>query len=280
LGGTRAFVEEYYHLKYSEIVVSGTIVDIEEEMFSLESFYGIDTGEKEVFAKVKRVTIDVAEVWRGSVPQPEFTFLVPLSSNYEQNYRLQDQVVVSCKRRPDLGGELQLSGDSGRFILNGDKWVCQDTGEGSGIGATELVAVMSSTDLDTITDNAELVIEGQIIGLNRRKMVGPDGKTSIVLTITFKTLVEYKGSGGQSEVDVVIVESGYYSPAWRRLMTLRYEEGQRWIVFLKMGEAGYYPFAGKSGWFRIEKDKMFYGGDREYDKSSEGISLLLETGGQ
>jgi len=265
LAGQWGRVEDYYALKYADLVVQGTISRLADVTFSGKRFYKLSNpDEPDYTVVIKKVHLEIEKVHRGELTARQFDFLVPNSSSYKQNYSVGQRIIASCNVRQGLDGLYQLWGDTGRFIWIDGKWECQlATQAARVINDDDLTQIVEATTLAQVRKNADAIVLGEVVGRRYESLNLEGGEVGRALVVEMKPLEVYKGSR-DSILSVALFAHGHPAPKWARGVPRDIEVGQRYVAFLKANKEGYYPFAGSNGFFRVEGKTLNYHSRRPY----------------
>jgi len=137
----------------------------------------------------------------------------------------------------------------------------------------DLRARVENGSLNSVTRRSDVIVRGRVISrqdstytvkLLHGRMKHHKLQVSEVL----------KGQVTTRQIEFVIAEPAEYMPAWSRY-TPPIEVGQEWLVFLKAGDRGLFPFAGRNSLLRIEEDRLIYGSAFDYPQTcSETIRRI------
>ena len=132
--------------------------------------------------------------------------------------------------------------------------------------------LIDRTRIPSITNEAELVVFGEVISKNRTWIHGDDGKEGRFdqYTLRVESILKGEESAGPA-VTFGMVTAGFYSPSWRTYIPSDLQVGEKWYVFLKRGPKGYYPFAGANGLIQMDGKALVY--DRSLTLPYAGTTL-------
>jgi len=252
---------DYAPLQYSDIVVRGTVTAVTDSTVSSADFW-MNPLLLPQFARtiVSVVKVDVAETLRGPKAVENWSFLVWQEDHSDpaRAYPVGKEMLICASVHPRLH-RYYHAGVYGRYVSDDGSWKCGPTPRGERtFRDAELRQKVSEMSIESVAEEAELIFVGTIRSTSKTIAQGPNGATADQLNLLFDVEQVRKGRLDAPSVQVVMLTSGMYLPAWGKHVPEGCQEGQRWLCFAKKNEVGWYPFAGSNGFLRIESDRLTY----------------------
>ncbi len=261
-------------LQMSDLIVRGKVVGVAGGEVLFSDFWSQPPApEKE---RVGFVTISIEEVLRGPMLSGELKFMVhnePLE--VKSTFAHGAEMIVCLYYHPRLQSYYQTTFPS-RYFRGTDGWFSGPTpDEETNFLDRELRQLTSETTLETIAQNAELVVEGTIASVESTLINGPDGGSAQLVTLVLNIDDTKKGPNFDTPIRIVVITRGAYWPEWRAKVPKKYSIGQRWLCFLKRKGDEWYPFAGSNGLFQVLNDKLVYAEHVEYWHSRSQVNKIV-----
>jgi hypothetical protein len=258
LYGNLAFDEP---LLYAHLIFRGTVVDNwTDEATFLD--WGIEAGGDRKFGIVL-VQCTVEEVLKGHYTEPDI--ILASATGMDKHFHNGKEVIV-CARFNTHSGQYAVMNARSVFVRDNNLWVRQTSRDRTvfpeALSLESVTNLVDRTRIPSITNEAELIIFGEVISKKRTHSIVEDGKSGMLDEFTLRVDAVLKGDESPgSEVQFGTITGGSYSPYWRTYIPSDLRIGEKWYVFLKRGPMGYYPFAGANGMI------LFDGGALVYDRS-------------
>jgi hypothetical protein len=254
---------DFAPLLYYDLVVRGTVV-IVEDFEVTDADVWMDPPEiAEVTSKnvrtASRVRIKVQDIMRGPELGQTVDIVVPTYRHeYNTRYEQGDEMILCVNYHPRLDSYF-LKSTYGKYIFREMKWYCEGNARGDrAFTDSELKKQVMSMSLENVVEESELIIDGTIETVKKGWFEGPDGSGAEMITLGIRIRQIHKGQQSDAKIEVVMLTAGIYLPEWRKHVPKKYVEGQEWLLFLKKGPLGWYPFAGTNGLLRVENNQLIY----------------------
>ena len=254
---------DFAPLLYYDLVVRGTIVEVEDFEVT-EADLWMDppeiaeiTGNNVKMAS--RVKLEVLEVMRGPNVGQMTDIIVPTyRPQYNTRYEQGDELILCANYHPGIGSYF-LKSTYGKYIYKNQKWLCEGNARGNRYFTdSEIRQQIMSMSLDNVITEAELIIDGTIESIETGWFESPSGSGADMVTLGIRVQHIHKGQYSDPKITVVMLTAGIYLPEWRKHVPRGYAEGQEWLLFLRNGPLGWYPFAGTNGLLRVETNQLIY----------------------
>lgn len=256
-------VESYDPLQHSHVVVHGRVTAVARESIvpgDLLNRGGDDRGIR-FSVQVDRVELIVLSVLKGDFSQSSMSFVGLPNWRFEKG-----QELVVCakwfKGRRMSGfvantflGLYERVGETG--------WVrCVDemnVVRAERLTQNEMLARVSRASLSSIVAASDVIARGTIISEANSSYVLSDGRVGELTRFRLRILDQAKGKSADGILEFVVAkENTSYVPEWYRDVPRGIAEGQEWLVFLRSGERGLYPFGGPNSLLKVEGPKLIY----------------------
>ncbi|MDH4338112.1 MAG: hypothetical protein OEX18_12645 [Candidatus Krumholzibacteria bacterium] len=246
-------------LRDADIVVRGTVASITEGTVRQADFWMLPESEMLRDKTVAYVTMHVNEVLRGPAQSGDWTLMVynhPLE--VDGFFPVGQEMVVCGFFHPRLRLYYQTAAKS-RYLKTGSDWASRDGDHTSTISDSAMRASVRQWELANVIEQAELIVEGEVVAVEKSVITGPDGAKAELAKISLRVDQLDKGRVvGIPRIDLVAITRGRYSPEWRMPVPKNYVVGQRWLCMLKRNEHGWYSFAGVNGLFQVVDGGLIY----------------------
>jgi hypothetical protein len=235
--------------EYSELIIEGTISNIEVDSLYMEDLYSI------VYRT--HITITISDILAGFYEQNTIEVSLfggfiygkggQVWTGYRYDYNVSDNIIVFCDYRSDFDNRYLVRHD-GIFIDGKDRI------QGDGVSIKDIASVKKH--LLSVTDNRT------INGLERRSSLVVRGRFVELRSDNFYVFSIdriYKGNSGIHNIVVAYQNVfGTQQPPqfWRQSLYKEYEIGKEYILFLNSENGIYYPFAGRNSIYEIDGDDI------------------------
>jgi len=259
-------------LQYSHLVIRGVVKNVQVQPMSLEEL-GLVPAEDQVArveVSVSRVTIDVTKVLKGNWQDKEITLV---SRDGSRVFEPAKEYIACALLRGPQGREFYLTGrELGLYQRkNGGGWkqsFADDRLHGSAkhqkskkatISDQELLSRVADGNLQHVARSAEVIARGKIVQERVVEYKAPSGASAKMAEFELQVYESVKGTTPGASLRFVVPHLNLvYVPSWYRCVPEKLEIGEEWLVFLRKGESGLYPFAGKNSLLRVDDDQLIY----------------------
>jgi len=284
LGGSEVIRDpsawNYAPLQYYDIVVHGTVREVTADEVSTNALW-TQASKTDRMTPVRRVTVDVLDVPRGPSVAAAWTFIVPFthSQGYDTPYVPGQEVLIAAMYHPGLQG-YYLKSYYGRYVRRGEDWVCEETPRGTRTFTdAELREKIRVVEPARVVSDAELIVVGTVDSSAVEVIIGSDSSSAEILRVQMRVDEIRKGHYESGSIAVAMYQGGLYLPAWAKHAPDRFNPGEKWLCFLKKGDAGWYPFAGTNGLLQMTNEGLIYDRRVQYWHDATRIAQLISEVG-
>jgi len=276
-GGPDSGSWNFAPLQYSHIVIRGVVTAVEDSVVAGEDFWVEPKGlmpPRET--KVLVVRLRVSETLRGPSAPNTWSF-VYWSENPKRSatfFPIGKEMLICAEIHPRLG-VYYYSGRFGQYIWDGREW--QASPGQKVFDDSYLRTKIREAGPEQVASQAELVFVGTVASIEKSSASGPSGEWAEKVTLSMKVEEVKKGTFAAPTMNVVMLTRGSYAPSWRQPVPDNYTVGQRWLCFVRHGDAGWYPFAGSNGLLRVENDHLVYGGAVPYWHTAGDVDNAIRS---
>ncbi len=268
-------VNYYDPLQHSHVVIRGKVLASHTER---SERLGWDAPW--VSSNVTIVRVTVAELLGGNWPgtEIEMAAIGGVSSYFEVG----KEYIFCCMSKNTNGADVLLTDTGvGLYARQDEAWSrivfddVLDTNEL--LSDAELRTRVASASLVSMTRSSDIIARGVILDSRRSKHKSPNGAVCSLMHYRVKVSEFIKGKTADNELEFVIPRVGGsdYVPAWYRVTPSRIENGQEWVIFLRRGEFGLYPFGGRNSLLRVEGERLIYDNAIEYPRGlAEAMDVI------
>ncbi len=194
-----------------------------------------------------------------------------------------DREYVFCAMSRSVGSRrvFVVSPRLGLYARDGGSWdrVVLDTALDTRETLTDeqLRARLERARLANIARSSDVIARGTVVGKRESNYVLETGETGSLIHFTLKTTEVLKGEVSGEFIEFVVAKVGGadFVPNWYRRTPRGITEGQQWLVFLRSGDRGLYPFGGPNSLLRVEGELLIYDNAVEYpDNVKEALGVV------
>ncbi len=144
-------------------------------------------------------------------------------------------------------------------------------------------ARLKAAQLNDIAQTSDVIARGTIERMWETSYAVDSGKLGRLTHVRLRAIEVLRGSASSDVVEFVIaqVRGAGYVPDWYRITPAGMKEGQMWLVFLRRGDHGLYPFGGPNSLLQLDGDKLIYDNAVEYPNNiKEALAAIREEVGR
>jgi hypothetical protein len=118
---------------------------------------------------------------------------------------------------------------------------------------------MREASLSGVTDSSHVIARGVIDSVWTSQYPAGEGRVGRMQHWRLRVVEWLKGEATGSSIEFVVptIEATFV-PKWYRDVPRGIGKGTEWLVFLKTGERGFYPFGGPNSLLQIEGQELIY----------------------
>jgi hypothetical protein len=256
-------------LEVSHIVVRGVVESVTTSQFDLSD--GSPGTSPAVFESIT-AQVRVLETLRGGWTGPDITFVAlgdPTSLARGGEY-------IICGLWNQTRRTFVTGPHIGIFTKDGDdRWIEQPRPTGrSGrvhepvaLTSADVLARLRSGSLDGVTRQSDVIVSGTVVSKHDSDYVIGDGRRGTMTHYRVRVEAVIKGHVTTGHVEFVVPQVNEYVPEWYRFTYPNIELGQEWLVFLRTGDRGLYPFAGRNSLLLIDEERLIYDSIVDYPQT-------------
>jgi hypothetical protein len=276
-----AGIDSYDPLQDSHIAIRGVVTRVGFEETTLGDWGLVPNGSPQsvVRKEVAKVYMTVGEVLRGSWTDREIVFALSLRG--EDALFSQDKEFIVCGKWRKLAkaGIFMTGSHVGIYRQKGQSWVRCVTGvDGSPaetLTSEEVTKRLRNSDVANVTRASDVVARGVIVATWQSEYRTETGQVGALRHYKLRVTQLLKGAR-QEFIEFVIPRIDVaYVPKWYRETPQGIAEQQEWLVFLRNGEYGLYPFAGANSLLKVEGDALIYDMAVKYPYDVKAAMLLV-----
>jgi hypothetical protein len=274
------FVQDYYEWLFSNLVVRGIVMYVEERLVPLpELVEDCDPRLSGYFGKVTDVTMRVDEVLRGVYSERELTFVVEAAVYMPPCKPGTTQAVVGLRQSEHfMNGRYQMQSNEGLYLYNGELW--ESHGEVKG-GRThtidEIRSIIQTTTPEYLCQHADVIVTATVNSLSAETELWSErGELALVRQVRFEVNSVLKGSAPQ-ELAIDMITRGLYWPSWRTVVPSKINPGETWYLILQRLGEGYTLMGGLNGFLRIDGDRLVYDNRRATTYTKSELDVLARS---
>lgn len=266
-------------LQVSHVVVRGVVERATAGQFDISSG---EPGTSPAFFECVTVQVRVLELLRGSWSSPDITF-VGLG---DKAMLVRGKEYIICGLWNNAHRTFVTGPHIGIYARDaGDRWIkermrsgrSQETDEPLVLTLAEVHSRVEEGSLNTVTRQSDVIVEGKIISTQDIEYVAAYGRHGTMRHYKLKVNEVLKGNVTTGDVVFVIPRLNEYVPSWTRPFP-DIDVWQEWLVFLKVGERGLHPFAGKNSLLRIDGDSLIYDSVVQYPQTHSETIRRIQSG--
>ncbi len=252
----------FYPLEFSELVVIGEVSRVHLEKVSQADLW-MDPPEvaartRDIYTSATRIELSVREVLRGAAGPNLDALIVMFNDDYRCDYEVGATVLLCLNWHPRLQA-YYLQSSYGKYLYRDSNWVCDVPSNGRRMLTDhEVRQMIAATSIGQVTKDAELIVVGDVVSVQRKNVTIDDGARVNLTTLVLRVREIRKGSYKDSEIAMNMISGGRYWPAWRKLVPRRFEVGETWYAYLKKDIHGWFPFAGSNGLLLLHDGQLIY----------------------
>lgn len=250
-------INSYDPLQDNYLVVRGTVSEVVRAPITLAD-WGIKWG---TYLEAWRVSLNVTGVLKGELNQKVVTLTLP---GNQSPIAPGDDVIV-CPRWRDTksGGTfvinpylgIYVENDSGRWAKRTSDYMIEPM---EILAYAEIMTRIRKSSLESVTAASDVIVHGIIVSKWEADYRSEDGRLGAMTHYKLRVSELLKGRASGDFIEFVVPRVKEYVPQWYRQVPFGIDVGQEWLVFLRKGDRGLYPFAGPSGVLQIKGDDLIF----------------------
>ncbi len=222
-----------------------------------------DWGFREVGGSlwITRIRVSVGEVLKGAWNGAEIVFALEGQTSM---FHVGDELVICAKRRNlPSGGTYVTSPYVGIYGSDGGmwkRWVADDDMEREEILTnSELRERIQRGSITNLTSSADVVARGIVSPAGEFTYRTDDGRMGQMRTFRLEVTEWLKGHETDDFLEFVVPSvNADYVPQWYRDVPRGIVDGGEWLVFLRRGDQGLFPFGGPNSLLSIRGESVVY----------------------
>lgn len=247
-------------LEVSDLVVQGIVQKAEPGEFS----YPTQPADSLRFESVK-VTLQVTKILRGSWTS---TTIVIVSLHDPEAFVSGKNYIVCAKWYP-IKQAFVTAPYMGIYAQDGKQWVRRTSKEyqikPEVLTQADVSARVDKGTLRSLTRRADLVVTGQIVAVEDSVYSLSNGWHGRMRHFSVTVDQVLKGHSSRGQISFVIPRAS--NTVLGHQPTPEIAVGERWLLFLRSSDLGFYPFAWRNSLLRIEGDKLIFNSKVTYPES-------------
>jgi hypothetical protein len=183
----------------------------------------------------------------------------------ERRFALSEEYVFCAKWQDTKIGRVLWIGElSGLYEKKSARWVqCERFpvagAEPESLTYEQVQSRVREASLESVVDSSDVVVRGTIDSVWTSRYPASRGRFGVLEHRRLRATTWLKGNSPSAHVDFVIpVVNTSYVPRWFRVVPGGIRRGTEWIVFLKQGARGLYPFGGPNSLLQVRGDEVIY----------------------
>ncbi len=270
IGDFAPSIQKFDPLTDSHLIVRGHVGDIQVETITVGGY--LVEGEDDSQLRVFKVSVEVDELLKGNDPGSRTTFDVLRDASMFQKG---EEYIICARWREARGVGSYIAGPlQGLFVKSGkDSWrELPESGEGVTMSDPSLRARIATAEMPNVADASDVVALGRITATWKARYSAPLGREGAMQHYRLLVTEAFKGTAAADTVEFVIpAVSISYMPPWTKLTPSPIEVGEVWLVLLRRGDEGLYPFAGKNSLLKVVGSRLVYDSLVTYPHSRDEV---------
>jgi hypothetical protein len=269
-------IQVFDPLTDSHLIVRAHVGDIHMETRTVGGY--LVEGQDDSQLRVFKVSVEVDELLRGNDPGPRMTFDVLRDASM---FRKGEEYIICGYWREARGVGSYLAGPiHGLYVRSGkDSWQeLPGSGQGVTMSDRSLRARVATAEMPKVTDGSDVVALGRITATWTAKYSAPFGREGAMQRYRLLVTEAFKGVAVADTVEFVIpVVSVSYMPPWTKHTPRPIEVGEEWLVLLRQGDEGLYPFAGPNSLLKVVGSDLVYDCSVPYPHSKNEVTSAIRA---
>lgn len=258
-------------LQQSHLIVRGVVVDNRDETMTLGQWGAVPENDQDAGIRIgmSLVRVSVEEVLKGKWTDKEIVFRVR-----DQPWLLErgkEYVICGLWRQVQNGGFFVTEPGIGFYVKESNGWTACTSSRihpGEGMKNEDMVSRIREADVAHVTAAADVVARGTVIKTWDPESSNDPTHDKRATHYELRVIETLKGPS-RDTLDLV-VSPGLCVP---RGMA----PGQEWLVFLKSGEGGFFPFAGRNSLLKVESDRLIFDMSVEFPETTDKVRRTVRA---